>query len=95
MVLARAIDITSAGAPTSIQERKLREKSERRNEMREKRSDGGFLQERKLREKSEMMVASSNKLLLERRGFCDLTAHWALLRRFDRGSLPSLYYGVI
>ena len=28
MVLARAIDIMSAGAPASIQERKLREKSE-------------------------------------------------------------------
>ena len=41
-VLARAIDITSAGAPASIQERKLREKSERRNEMREKRSEWGF-----------------------------------------------------
>ena len=36
-----------------------------------------------------------SNLLLERRGFCDLTAHWALLWRFDRGSLPSLYYGVI
>ena len=36
-----------------------------------------------------------SNLQLERRGFCDLTAHWALLRRFDRGSLPSLYYGVI
>ena len=42
MVLARAIDITSADAPASIQERKLREKSERRNEMREKRSEWGF-----------------------------------------------------
>ena len=41
-VLARAIDITSADAPASIQERKLREKSERRNEMREKRSESGF-----------------------------------------------------
>ena len=39
---ARAIDITSAGAPASIQERKLREKSERRNEMREKRSEWEF-----------------------------------------------------
>ena len=42
MVLARAIDIMLAGAPASIQERKLREKSERRNEMREKRSEWGF-----------------------------------------------------
>ena len=42
MVLARAIDITSAGAPVSIQERKLREKSEKRNKMREKRSEWGF-----------------------------------------------------
>ena len=41
-VLARAIDITSASAPASIQERKLREKSERSNEMREKRSEWGF-----------------------------------------------------
>ena len=41
-VLARAIDITWASAPASIQERKLREKSERRNEMREKRSEWGF-----------------------------------------------------
>ena len=62
--MAKAIDITSAGAPASIQERKLREKSERRNEMREKRSEWGFLQERKLREKSEMMVASFVKLRL-------------------------------
>ena len=42
MVLARAIDITSAGALASIQERKLSEKSERRNEMRDKRSEWGF-----------------------------------------------------
>ena len=42
MILARAIDITSAGAPASIQETKLREKSEKRNEMREKRSEWGF-----------------------------------------------------
>ena len=41
-ILARAIDITLAGAPAYIQERKLREKSERRNEMREKRSEWGF-----------------------------------------------------
>ena len=58
-------------------------------------SGGGFLQERKLREKSEMMVTSSVQLTTGKEGFCDLTAHWALLRRFDRGSLLSLYYGVI
>ena len=40
--LARAIEITSVGAPASVQERKLREKSERRNEMREKRSKWWF-----------------------------------------------------
>ena len=42
MVLARAIAIMSAGAPASIQERKLREKSEMRNEMREKQSEWEF-----------------------------------------------------
>ena len=42
MVLARDIDIMSVGALASIQERKLREKSERRNEMREKRREWGF-----------------------------------------------------
>ena len=42
MVLARAIDITSAGAPAFIQERKLIDKSEMRNEMREKISEWGF-----------------------------------------------------
>ena len=68
MILARAIDITLAGAPASIQERTLREKSERRNEMREKRSEVGFLQERKLREKSEMMVASSVQLTAGKEG---------------------------
>ena len=40
--MARAIDITLAGAPASIQERKMREESERRNEMREKQSEWGF-----------------------------------------------------
>ena len=39
--MARAIDIMSAGAPASIQDKKLREKSERRNEMREKQSEWG------------------------------------------------------
>ena len=58
----------------------------------------GFLQERKLREKSETMVASFVQLTVGKEGFCDLTSHWALLQRFDRGSLPcswALYYGVI
>ena len=66
--MARAIDIMPASAPASIQERKLREKSERRNKMREKRSEWGFLQERKLREKSEMMVASSVQLTAGKEG---------------------------
>ena len=42
LALLHTIDITSAGAPASIQERKLREKSEMRNKMRENRSEWGF-----------------------------------------------------
>ena len=44
---------------------------------------------------SRVMVASSVQLTAGKEGFCDLTAHWALLRRLNRGILPSLYYGVI
>ena len=63
--MARAIDITSAGAPASIQERKLREKTAMRNEMREKRSEWGL---RKPREKREMMVALSVQLTARKEG---------------------------
>ena len=45
----------------------------------------GFLEERKMREKSEMMVALSIQLTAGKVGFCDLMAHWALLRSYDRG----------
>ena len=38
-----------------------------------------------MRKKSEMMVASSIQLTAGKVGFCDLTPHWALLRRYDRG----------
>ena len=99
-VLARAIDITSADAPACIQGRKLREEAER-EEWNEDQDEGEakrvgvFFKRGSWERRVKGWLLCPSNLLLERRGVCDLTSHWALLRCFDWGSLSSLYYGVI
>ena len=53
-------------------------------------AEWGFSLNKKTREKgfrpSEILPLRPSSLLLKlERGVCDLTAHWALLRRYDRG----------
>ena len=108
MMVASSVQLTARKEGCRCQNRRISGRGSRTVHLRRMVTEGrehdegdaswDSLQERKTREKSEMMVASSVQLTAAKVGFYDLMAQWALLRCFDRGSLPcswALYYRVV